>query len=262
MFRHQGPDRTARQNGLLAGYLALIGGFVNTAGFVLIGSFTSHVTGNVGRFANDILAHQFRAAAAALLMIGAFFAGAFVASLIIESNYFLRTPTAYAVALLSEALLLGLFIATADVRFIPRLADMAATLLCAAMGMQNSLVTRLSGAVVRTTHLTGVVTDMGIEVARWCRWWHASWFADAPSQRPPGRNPAQCPGSTKVRLLATIASAFTLGSVAGGLAASVLHQNAMFLPSAAVALAAAYAFKTGAKASGTTIPPSARSTSH
>ena len=41
------------------------------------------------------------------------------------------------------------------------------------MGMQNSLVTRLSGAVVRTTHLTGVVTDLGIEAARWYRWHRA-----------------------------------------------------------------------------------------
>jgi uncharacterized membrane protein YoaK (UPF0700 family) len=34
------------------------------------------------------------------------------------------------------------------------------------MGLQNALVTRLSGAVVRTTHLTGLATDVGIEIVR------------------------------------------------------------------------------------------------
>ena len=38
-----------RLNRVLAGYLAFVGGFVNSVGFVLIGNFTSHVTGNIGR---------------------------------------------------------------------------------------------------------------------------------------------------------------------------------------------------------------------
>lgn len=50
MFRHEGANRSHHHNQLLAGYLAMIAGFVNSAGFILIGSFTSHVTGNVGRF--------------------------------------------------------------------------------------------------------------------------------------------------------------------------------------------------------------------
>ena len=35
-----------------------------------------------------------------------------------------------------------------------------------AMGLQNSLVTRISGAIVRTTHLTGLFTDLGIELSQ------------------------------------------------------------------------------------------------
>ena len=38
--------------------------------------------------------------------------------------------------------------------------------LCFAMGLQNAMVTRLSGAVVRTTHLTGITTDLGIKLVR------------------------------------------------------------------------------------------------
>ncbi len=39
-----------------------------------------------------------------------------------------------------------------------------------AMGIQNALVTRVSGAVVRTTHMTGVVTDIGIQLVKMMTW--------------------------------------------------------------------------------------------
>ena len=34
-----------------------------------------------------------------------------------------------------------------------------------AMGLQNSFVTKISNAVVRTTHLTGLFTDLGIDLS-------------------------------------------------------------------------------------------------
>ena len=169
MFRHEGEDRTHRHNQVVAGYLALIAGIVNSAGFILIGSFTSHVTGNVGRFADD-LALRASAAPFALILVVAFFVGCFVASMALESSVKSR-PRTYSVLQFVEAGLLATFALLSylmDTRN-PRFHDVQAILLCVAMGMQNSFVTRLSGAVVRTTHLTGVVTDLGIESARWFR---------------------------------------------------------------------------------------------
>src|SRR5262249_37772568 len=155
----EGPSRSVVQNAILAAYLAFVGGFVNSAGFLLIGSFTSHVTGNVGRLANDLAAHDPKAAAGAGTMIAAFFAGAVLASMILESDALGRVAFAYGTALALEAVLLATFMLVfAGLAGGHLLRDLEACLLCAAMGMQNSLVTRLSGAVVRTTHLTGVLT--------------------------------------------------------------------------------------------------------
>src|SRR5262249_48853279 len=39
-------------------------------------------------------------------------------------------------------------------------------LLCAASGLQNAAITTSSGATVRTTHLTGLTTDLGIGIVR------------------------------------------------------------------------------------------------
>jgi uncharacterized membrane protein YoaK (UPF0700 family) len=250
MFHHQGPGRSERQNRILAGYLALVGGYVNSAGFVLIGSFTSHVTGNVGRLANDLASRQYDAAATALAMVAAFFAGAFAASMMIESNFFGRTSNAYGVALLTEATLLVLFTEASHLTIVPhpRVLDAEAAILCAAMGMQNSLVTRLSGAVVRTTHLTGVFTDLGIEGARWFRWWRGTLSLRLRMKLAFGRNPPERPSGVKVGLLATIAATFSCGAVMGAATAVRLQNAAMLLPSAAVIACSIYAFVAGRRA--------------
>ena len=249
MFRSLGASRSDRQNRLVAGILAGIGGYVNCAGFVLIGTFTSHVTGLVGRFGNDLASDQLGAALAALTMILAFCGGAFVASMQIESNVFGHAVNAYGAALLSEAALLLLF--TVLTRYVEpthaRMTDMQAAILCMAMGMQNSLVTRLSGAVVRTTHMTGVVTDLGIEGARWFRWWRGRLSTAWRIKLSFGRNPPETPSLPKIALLSTIVGAFTAGSIAGAAAAVALRHAAMLVPCIAVAALGAYALWTGAR---------------
>src|SRR4051812_29644352 len=71
MFHTEGEQRSDRHNQLLAGYLATVAGLVNSAGFILAGSFTSHVTGNVGRLADNLALGHGSAAALAATMIGA-----------------------------------------------------------------------------------------------------------------------------------------------------------------------------------------------
>jgi uncharacterized membrane protein YoaK (UPF0700 family) len=237
MFRHQGPSRSDRQNRLLAGYLAFVGGFVNSVGFVLLGAFTSHVTGNVGRLANDLAYRRYDAAAAVLPMLLAFFVGAFLAGMTVESNFFERVANAYGTVLLCEATLLLLFIAVSP--------SIEAVLLGAAMGMQNSLVTRLSGAVVRTTHLTGVVTDLGIEGARWFRWWRGSLSRRVGIRLTFGQKPPERPHAPKALLLGTIATTFVLGAMAGALLAVQLDRAALLLAGVAVLACAIYAFENG-----------------
>lgn len=242
MFKHEGPTRSERKNQILAGFLALVAGFVNSGGFVLIASFTSHVTGYVGRLSIDVASGHPDAAALAGLMVLVFFGGAFLASLIVESNVFRQSSGAYGVALLVEAglLLAFIFVAGLSQATHPRVLDAEALILCAAMGMQNSLVTRLSGAVVRSTHLTGVVTDLGIEAARWYRWHRAQLLPRVPTLLP-GRSLPTRPTSGRVILLGTVVAAFLVGAILGGLATLRASRWAMAAPAAAIMLASAYA---------------------
>ena len=239
MFSHEGSARSDGQNRRVAGYLACVGGFVNSCGFVLIGTFTSHVTGNVGRLANDAATGQYAASVAALSMIVSFFAGAFCASVIIESRLLGPTSRSYASALAMEALLLLLFTLLTYVTNTAhaRVRDAEAALLCGAMGIQNALVTRLSGAVVRTTHLTGVVTDLGIECARWFRFWRSSLSMGLLF----GRNAAERPALPKVLLLGTIAAGFFACASAGAFSATHYRHASMLIAVVAVLACAVYA---------------------
>ena len=247
MFRNEGPDRSLAQNCIVAGYLALVGGFVNCASFVLIGTFTSHVTGNVGRLGGAVATGQYSTAVQSLAMVGAFCAGAFLTSMMMESSFFGRRSNSYAVALLTEASLLTVFLVggSSGPLHHPGIVAMQALVLCAAMGMQNSLVTRLSGAVVRTTHLTGVVTDLGIEGARWFRWWRSSVGRRWRVPLAFGKNAAERPSRDKVLLLGTIAGSFVTGSVVGALASSRLDHPAMIFPVVGLVSCAAYAYVSG-----------------
>ena len=245
MFRREGSNRTDRDNRLLAGYLACIAGLVNSSGFILIGAFTSHTTGNIGRLANDIAQGNAVSAVSAALLLITFFLGAFVASLVIEANRWHRLPYTYAALLFVEAALLGGFLASSRMFAGIRAWDVSAGVLCAAMGLQNSLITRLSGATVRTTHLTGVVTDLGIEAARWFRYWrsavvHGLGLAGDTLSPPPGR-----PSLAKPALLSTIVGMFVIGSVAGAMLSLHVGRLSMLLPMTICVLGAGYALYNG-----------------
>lgn len=245
MLRTEGPQRTPGQNQLLAGYLALIAGTVNSAGFVLIGSFTSHVTGNVGRFADD-LALDHLGAPFAMLLIVAFFAGAFAASMMLESARPENRAIVYSRLLLIEAVALAAFAVLSYVMDTDnrRFHDIQGVLLCFSMGMQNSFVTRLSGAVVRTTHLTGTVTDLGIEMARWFRAWRSSLAARTGMRLVVGDAPAEPPSFQRMKLFATIIGAFFVGSMLGAILAVEVGQLSLLVPTIVLVAGAIWSRRT------------------
>lgn len=247
MFRHEGPARDPRLNSRIAAYLASIAGFVNSGGFILIGTFTSHVTGSAGRASIDLAKGDVGATIFASLLVVSFFVGAFCASLVIEGSLE-RMPEAYGIALSLQAALLVAFVFVAGLSRAthPRMLDAQAALLCGAMGMQNSLVTRLSGSVVRTTHLTGIVTDLGIEAARWYRWHRARIGLPALFK---GRVPPEEPKKQRSLLLLTILLTFSIGAALGGFLTLRASRWAMALPAAATLALAIYAFSQRARLS-------------
>jgi uncharacterized membrane protein YoaK (UPF0700 family) len=79
-----------------------------------------------------------------------------------------RLQSAYGLPLLLEAGALlafgmaGAAIAVSQLLFAP----LTVVLLCYIMGLQNAVITKISRAEIRTTHVTGLVTDIGIELGK------------------------------------------------------------------------------------------------
>ena len=166
MLRHLGTKRTYAHNVKLASLLCITAGFVNAAGFLGFAVLTTNVTGHAALFAERIAMQDWKTARVIALWMFLFLAGAFISSLIVSfigrNQHF-----SYVIPILIEiAVLLGvsLFGYRYDNSLVAK--EIFAGSLLFAMGLQNSLVSIVSGSVVRTTHLTGTFTDLGIELGQ------------------------------------------------------------------------------------------------
>ena len=140
-----------------AGVLAGVAGMVNAVGFLgFEHQAITHLTGTTTMLGASIVAGDMRAALHLAGVAFSFVVGAAMGGVIIQDAT-LRLGRRYGLALaLESALLFG-----AALLF--RRADAAGALLAAmACGLQNAMATTYSGALIRSTHLSGMFTDLGI----------------------------------------------------------------------------------------------------
>lgn len=161
-------ERTQRADKHLGITLAFIAGAVNAGGFLAVGRYTSHMTGIVSAIGDALALHQYAIALYSLLFLCSFIAGAATSSFIVNFARARHYHSEFASALMLEAVLLLLFgLSAGDVLGDVTLSlHFTVVLLCFIMGLQNSLISKISHSVIRTTHVTGTATDIGIELGR------------------------------------------------------------------------------------------------
>ncbi|MDZ4793783.1 MAG: YoaK family protein [Bacteroidota bacterium] len=167
MFRHKGNNRTFIHNLRLASLLSLVAGIVNITGVLSVKVLTTNVTGHFAFFGEEFSQKNYVIAIVYLVFILSFLAGAFFSNMLIEILSRKRPVLAYAVPMFFEILLLtctGFF--GKEYVYTDFSGQVVACVLLFSMGLQNSLVTKVSQSVVRTTHLTGLFTDLGIELSQ------------------------------------------------------------------------------------------------
>jgi uncharacterized membrane protein YoaK (UPF0700 family) len=165
MFKHQGKKRSLRHNMKIAALLSFVAGMVNVAGFFSVQTLTTNVTGHFAFFVDEIFKLDFLTASICFGYIFFFFMGSFTSSLLMELVVRKRANIVHLIpACIEIAILFSIaFFGDGLIASFPILISFA---LLFAMGMQNSFVTRISNSVVRTTHLTGLFTDLGIELSQ------------------------------------------------------------------------------------------------
>lgn len=200
-------QRTPQADLKLGTVLAFVAGAANAGGFLAVGQYTSHMTGMLSALADNLVLGQFVLVGAGLVSVLAFMLGAMSTAWIVNWGMRLQLRSAYGLPLLLEALLLlvfGLFGAVMSLWhtvFLP----VTVVLLCYIMGLQNAVITKISQARIRTTHVTGLVTDLGIELGKLLY-----------VNRHPDMQPVRA-DRERLRVHAQLVLSFLVGGIAGAL---------------------------------------------
>lgn len=218
------PERTDATNRRLGRSLAFIAGAANAGGFLAVGQYTSHMSGIVSSLADNVVLGETGLVVSGLSSLLSFVGGAAASAILINWGRRRHMRGIYAMPLALEAILLlcfGLLGSNLEhhrVLFVPATVCM----LCFVMGLQNAMITKISRAEIRTTHVTGLVTDVGIELGKLFYW----------NARPVAGEGSVQADRQKLALLGSLLLSF----VAGGLAGAVGFKHLGFISTVPLAI--------------------------
>jgi len=191
--------------------LAFIAGIVNVVG--LLGfehQAITHLTGNTSLLAEAMATQDLSGALHFAALIGAFVTGTTISGFLIQDST-LQLGRRYGVALLLVSLLLF-----ASVPLLQHNSSYGMYAAACACGLQNAMVSTYSGAVVRTTHLSGMFTDLGIFLGHALR-----------------RLPVD---TRRLKLCFLVISGFLCGGVGGTFAFNGFGYSALLFPASLTAV--------------------------
>lgn len=167
--RHRVPS-TNRTLGLL---LAFNAGAINAGGFLILHMYTSHMTGFTSQVGDGLVLGNTTMLLNALGALTSFVVGAAVSAVLVNWGRQHRLHSVYALPLLLEAALMlpfGLMGAITLTWSTPFALPITVLLLSFIMGLQNAVVAKTSAGSIRTTHMTGNITDLGVELGKLLYW--------------------------------------------------------------------------------------------
>ncbi len=193
--------------------LAFVAGMINVVGLLgferqavtHLSGITTMVGAAIAQGSGASLRHY-------LALLGSFIAGTIISALIIQDST-LRIGRRYGAALLLESVIL-----VAAVPLLTAGHHLGMCLASCACGLQNAMATTYSGAVVRTTHVSGMLTDLGIALGHWLR----GIPVDA----------------RRLRLCIIVTTAFLTGAAAGALGFQHLAYATLYIPASLTVLCA------------------------
>tara|TARA_R110002051_G_scaffold1700_3_gene9624 strand:+ start:12995 stop:13735 length:741 start_codon:yes stop_codon:yes gene_type:complete len=210
MLRKYSNSRTLEDNMKLGGLTAFSAGMVNVASVIIFFAFTSNVTGHYAILAEEIAKQNWYEAAVVFGWIFAFFIGNFMSNIIIIHSK-KNSYQSHAIPLVVEILCLlsvgfyGQYVYTETLTE----TEIMIAIMLFAMGIQNGLTASISNFAVKTTHLTGLTTDLGILLAMFTK----KEFRENEKMK------------GKARLLLVIVSSY----LTGGIFAGVVYLNIQFM---------------------------------
>lgn len=194
----------------LARYLIFVAGAVNAGGFLAVAQYTSHMSGIVASIADHWADGNVTVALAGVGALLSFLGGAACTAILVNWGRRKSLNSVYAIPLLIESFLLLCFgVVGANLTIHMGLfVSMTVMLLCFIMGLQNALITKISKAEIRTTHVTGLVTDVGIELGKLLYWNAAAYRQSSQAVRA---------DKNRIRIMVSLIALFFLGGITGAM---------------------------------------------
>ncbi|MBX7148824.1 DUF1275 domain-containing protein [bacterium] len=174
MFKHDLKSNQYKKVYFNASLLSILAGCVNAGGFMASGRFVTHVTGFATWFGMDLIQNKWLAAFGTLSVPLFFLLGTMLSAFLVDRRILMGKKPAYTLVMVLITLCLltvaiegyfnffGIFGGEVNIKQ----HYVLLILLCGASGLQNAAITTFYGAQVRTTHLTGITTDLGIGLVR------------------------------------------------------------------------------------------------
>lgn len=234
------------QQARLAITLAWVAGYTNVVSILACGHVTSHVSGTTSDLGHHLVeALRGRGTSWGVVGFGAyllvtFLVGAIVSGVSTELGRRKNWESIYVLPVAIQAALLAAFALGVEAMLSQETAgrihpSLLAGVASVAMGVQNATITRISSGVVRTTHVTGVMTDLGLELVQF--FWRAPRRPAGthdPGEHPPVAHTSRwhrfTPTGRRLVLLSSIIGSFALGAALGTLGHEEFPSYAMFPP--------------------------------
>ncbi|MCF6812408.1 DUF1275 domain-containing protein [Thiotrichales bacterium 19S9-12] len=184
--------------------LPLNGGFINAATLIsFLHNSVGYVTGNLAYAGTYYAEENYVMFLKMILLIFSFLLGSIISGLIIKNEYYNKDHR------YSANLILQLLLVAISIYLMRYNLSYCGYLLAATMGLQNSMTTHYGSALIRTTHMTGTVTDLGILISYWLKRKHVSFW--------------------KIKIYLILIISFLIGSIVGALCFFHFQENSLFV---------------------------------
>lgn len=167
MLRKFSNNRTLKDNIQLGSLSAFSAGMVNVTSVIVFFAFTSNVTGHYAILAEEISKGNWYQASVVFAWIFMFFIGNFISNIIVINLNQKNSHLAHSAPLILEILCLLSIGIYGQFYYRETLSEteIMVGIMLFAMGLQNGLTASISNFSVKSTHLTGLTTDVGILTA-------------------------------------------------------------------------------------------------
>ncbi|MCH7396370.1 DUF1275 domain-containing protein [Belliella sp. DSM 107340] len=216
MLRKHSSSRTLKDNLQLGSLTAFSAGMVNVTSLIIFFAFTSNVTGHYAILAEEIAKGNWNQVLMVFFWLFMFFYGNFLANFLVisssRSNYIAHAlPLILETICLSSVGFYGLYYYQETLFE----TEILIAIMLLAMGLQNGLTASISNSAVKTTHMTGLTTDLAILVSMFTK----KKFRENRELR------------NKAKLLSTIAVSYISGGVIAGLIYFAMGFKVFFMVS-------------------------------